>query len=49
MPDQTEKSIGDRINAYKLVKNRLLKVTYKHERSDTVVVTVIEKERQRKR
>jgi hypothetical protein len=42
-PDREEKSIGERINAYKVIDDRLLKVTYSHERFDTVVVTVIEK------
>jgi hypothetical protein len=42
-PERTEMSIGKRINVYKLVDNRLLKVTYVRENSDTVVVTVIEK------
>jgi hypothetical protein len=41
-PDREEKSIGDRINAYELVKNRPLKVTYKREGLDGMVVTVIE-------
>jgi hypothetical protein len=44
-PDREEKSTGNRINAYRLVNNRFLKVTYKREGSDVVVVTVIEKER----
>jgi hypothetical protein len=44
-PDREEKSPGNRINAYGLVNNRFLKVTYKREGSDVVVVTVIEKER----
>ena len=42
-PDREERSIGERINAYKVIENRLLKVTYKRESFDTVVVTVIEK------
>jgi len=44
-PDREEKSIGNKINAYKVVDDRLLKVTYKREGSDIVVVTVIVKER----
>jgi hypothetical protein len=44
LPDREEKSTGNKINAYKLMGNRLLKVTYKREGSDIVVVTVIEKE-----
>jgi len=30
-PDREEKSIGNKINAYKVVDDRLLKVTYKRE------------------
>jgi len=45
LPDREEKSIGNKINAYKVVDDRLLKVTYKREGSDIVVVTVIVKER----
>jgi hypothetical protein len=44
-PDRIEQSIDERRNAYKLVGNRLLKVTYMEEEGDVVVVTVIEKER----
>jgi hypothetical protein len=44
-PDHFEETIGERKNAYKLLGNRSLKVTYKDEKSDTVVITVIEKER----
>ena len=44
-PDREEKSIGNKINAYKVVDDRLLKVTYKREGSDIVVVTVMVKER----
>ncbi len=33
-PDREEKSTGNRINAYGLVNNRFLKVTYKREGSD---------------
>ena len=44
-PDREEKSTGNGINAYRLVNDRLLKVTYKREGSDVVVVTVVEKER----
>ena len=36
---------GNRINAYRLLNDRFLKVTYKREGSDVMVVTVIEKER----
>ena len=41
LPDREEKSTGNKINAYKLVDNRTLKVTYKRDGSDIVVVTVI--------
>ena len=46
-PDRLEETIGERKNAYKLLGNRSLKVTYKDEKSETVVITVIEKERNR--
>ena len=45
LPDYEEPSIGDRINAYKNVDDRLLKVTHTHEGSNFVVITVIEKQR----
>ena len=44
-PDREEKSTNNRINAYRLLNDRFLKVTYKREGSDVMVVTVIEKER----
>ena len=44
-PDREEQSTGNRINAYRLLNDRFLKVTYKREGSDVVVVTVIERER----
>ena len=44
-PDREEKGTGNRIDAYGLNNLFLLKVTYKREGSDVVVVTVIEKER----
>ena len=43
-PSRVEESSAGRKNAYKMVDGRLLKVTYKQERLDTVVITVIEKE-----
>jgi hypothetical protein len=43
--DREEKSTSNRINAYRLLNDRFLKVTYKREGSDVMVVTVIEKER----
>jgi hypothetical protein len=44
-PDREEKSTGNKINAYTLLNDRFLKVTYKREGSDIMVVTVIEKEK----
>jgi hypothetical protein len=44
-PDREEKSTSNRINAYRLLNDRFLKVTYKREGSDVIVVPVIEKER----
>ena len=44
-PDREEKSTSNRINAYRLLNDRFLKVTYKREGSDVAVVIVIEKER----
>lgn len=46
-PARLEETIGERKTAYKLLGNRSLKVTYKDEKSETVVITVIEKERDR--
>jgi hypothetical protein len=43
-PDRVEESIDERRNAYKLMGDRLLKVTYVDEEGDIVVITVIEKE-----
>lgn len=43
-PDRKEESIESRLNAYKLVDDRFLKVTYAEEAEDIVVITVIEKE-----
>jgi|GEM_PF-3289118 len=45
-PDREEKSTGNKINAYRLLNDRFVKVTYKREGSDIVVVTVIEKDQQ---
>ena len=42
-PERTEQSTDDPINAYKLMDDRLLKVTYVEEQGNIVVVTVIEK------
>ena len=43
-PDRVEESIDGRRNAYKVMDDRLLKVTYVDEAGDLVVITVIEKE-----
>lgn len=42
--DRAEDSLESRRNAYKLLDDRLLKVTYVEEAGDVVVITVIEKE-----
>jgi hypothetical protein len=42
-PDCLEQSIDERRNAYKLVTDRSLQVTYVDEGADVVVITVIEK------
>ena len=41
--DRVEPSRDERINAYKLLGNRLLKATYAEEDGGVVVITVIEK------
>jgi hypothetical protein len=43
-PDRVEASRDERINAYKLLGDRLLKATYVQEKGNIVVITVIEKE-----
>ena len=43
-PDRVEQSRDERINAYKLVGDRLLKAMYVEEKGNIVVITVIEKE-----
>jgi len=48
-PDSVEESIGERKNAFKLLSDRLPKVTYKEEGSDRLVITAIEKTRRGKR
>jgi Domain of unknown function (DUF4258) len=42
-PDRLEQSIDERRNAYKLVADRSIQVTYVDEGADVVVITVIEK------
>lgn len=43
-PDRVEQSLDDRVNAYKLLGDRLLKATYVEDKGNIVVITVIEKE-----
>ncbi len=43
-PDRVEPSQDGRINAYKLLRDRLLKATYVEEKGNVVMITVIEKE-----
>jgi hypothetical protein len=43
-PDRIEASRDERINAYKLSSDRLLKATYIEEEGNVLVITVIEKE-----
>jgi len=42
-PDRIEESINGRKNAFKLIGSRLLKVTYKTENDDIIVVTAMVK------
>jgi hypothetical protein len=42
-PDRVEESVENRTNAYKTFGERSLKVTYKRDGADAVVITVIEK------
>ena len=41
--DRLEDSIKERKNAFKLIGNRLLKITYKIENDDIIIVTAIVK------
>ena len=43
-PDRVEQSLDGRVNAYRLLGDRLLKATYVEDRGNIVVITVIEKE-----
>ena len=43
-PDRVDESIENRANAYRVMGRRFLKVTYKRDRADVAVITVIEKE-----
>ena len=43
-PDRVEQSLDGRVNAYKLLGDRLLKATYVEDKGNIVVITVIEKE-----
>ena len=42
-PDKLEDTIRDRKNAFKTIKGRLLKITYKHEDDEITVITTITK------
>jgi hypothetical protein len=42
-PDKLEDTIRDRKNAFKTIKGRLLKITYKHEDDEITVITTIAK------
>ena len=42
-PDKLEDTIRDRKNAFKTIKGRLLKITYKHEDDEITVITTIGK------
>jgi hypothetical protein len=43
VPDRIEETVVERKNAYKALGDRLLKITYKDEESETIVITVTEK------
>ena len=42
-PDKLEDSIKERKSAFKAIKDRLLKITYKPEDGDVIVITTIVK------
>ncbi len=42
-PDRLEDSIKERKNAFRAIGNRLLKITYKIENSDIIIVTAMVK------
>ena len=42
-PDKLENTIRDRRNAFKNIKDRLLKITYKHRDDEITVITAIAK------
>jgi len=42
-PDKVEQSIRGRMNAYKLIGNRHMKVTFKEKSGETLVISVVEK------
>ena len=44
-PDRVDQGLDNRRNAYKVLDDRFLNVTYVHEEQDIIVITVIEKER----
>jgi len=43
IPDKLEDTIRDRKNAFKTIKGRLLKITYRHEGDEMTVITAIAK------
>ena len=42
-PDYFEYSVQNRINAFKMIQGRLLKITYKAEENEIIVITAIAK------
>jgi ABC-type uncharacterized transport system substrate-binding protein len=42
-PDRLEDTIQGRKNAFKNIKGRLLKITYKHENDSILIITAISK------
>ena len=44
-PDYFEYSVHDRINAFKMIQGRLLKITYKSEGNEIIVITAMVKGR----
>ena len=42
-PDYIEYSVSGRINAFKMIQGRLLKVTYKAEEKEIIVITAMVK------
>jgi hypothetical protein len=42
-PDKIEESIRGRTNAYKLIGERYIKVTYKEDADETLIISVVDK------